>query len=59
MDKEKAKLKMTTQMSETPTLYGEDARRVLEEIKRIPTKEQLGELNKKYNKLLGDVQRTR
>ncbi|HBJ2614377.1 TPA: hypothetical protein LA742_002869 [Clostridium botulinum] len=36
-NKKGKKLKMTTQIAATPTLYGEEARKVIEEIKIMPT----------------------
>jgi hypothetical protein len=42
---------MTTQMNVTPTLYGEDAKAVIEEISRIPTTEQKRQLREKYRNM--------
>jgi len=47
---------MATQMQSTPTLYGEDAKAVLEEVLRKPTKQQRDELRNKYRKLFEDIQ---
>jgi hypothetical protein len=47
--------KMATQMQATPTLYGEDAKAVLDEVLRKPTKEQREKLRDKYRKLFEDI----
>jgi hypothetical protein len=42
---------MTTQMNVTPTLFGKDAKAVIEEISRIPTTEQKRQLREKYRNM--------
>jgi len=46
---------MITQIQPTPTLYGEDARVVLNEIKRKPTKDQKEKLLDKYRKMFEGI----
>ena len=42
---------MATQLQATPTLYGQDAKKVYDEISRKPSREQQEKLRNKYRKL--------
>jgi hypothetical protein len=57
MDKRKVELKMATQMAETPTLYGEDAKQVLREIAKVPTKAEMQKLREKHQKFSAMIPR--
>jgi hypothetical protein len=48
---------MTTQMNTTPTLFGKDAKAVIEEISRIPTTEQRKQLREKYRKMFEGIKK--
>lgn len=47
---------MATQMQATPTLYGKDAKVVIDEINRMPSKEQRIKLRDNYRKMFEGVQ---
>lgn len=53
------KVKLSTQMAETPELNKEDSLKVLEEIGKVPNAEKLHELRTLYKNINKDVRRTR
>lgn len=46
---------MATQLQSTPTLFGQDAKDVLKEVLRKPTKEQKEKLRDRYQKMFEGV----
>lgn len=54
-DKKRRRSKMATQIQATPTLYGKDARVILDEINRTPSKEQRKQLRDNYRKMFAGV----
>lgn len=47
--------KMATQMQATPILYGNDAKKVMEEVNKKPSKEQYQQLKSNYRKVFEGV----
>lgn len=53
--KRKGRIRMATQLQSTPTLFGQDAKDVLKEVLRKPTKEQKEKLRDQYQKMFEGV----
>jgi len=51
------KKKVATQLANTPTLYGKDAEAVLEQISKVPKKEQLDKLKKKLEEKFEGIEK--
>lgn len=51
------KKKVATQLANTPTLYGKDAEAVLDQISKVPKKEQLDKLKKKLEEKFEGIEK--
>lgn len=59
MRKKEGKLKMATQMAETPTLYGKDAEAVMKQVESKPSKSEVEQLKKKLEQKFEGIQTRR
>lgn len=57
MEEHKGEVRMATQLAETPTLFGEDAKAVLDEIKHVPSKEEIKRLEDRLAKQFEGVKK--
>ncbi len=55
-NKKRRRSKMATQLQATPTLYGKDAQKILDEINRKPSDEQRRKVRDNYRKMFEGVQ---
>lgn len=55
-NKKRRRSKMATQLQATPTLYGKDAKIIINEVSRMPSKEQKKQLRDNYRKMFEGVQ---